>query len=115
MIMKTFSILTSLILFMASAAYGGGATTPLVDLTFNPGKLKPVDSLLKVKVGQMAPDFILPSIAGGNIRLSSYRGKQNVVLSFIPAAWTPVCSEQWPGYNITKGLFRDNNAVPLGI
>jgi hypothetical protein len=29
---------------------------------YNPGELKPVDSVLKVKVGEPAPDFTLPSI-----------------------------------------------------
>jgi peroxiredoxin (alkyl hydroperoxide reductase subunit C) len=33
----------------------------------------------------------------------------------VPAAWTPVCSDQWPGYNITKNLFAEHNAVLLGI
>jgi len=38
-----------------------------------------------------------------------------VVISFVPAAWTPVCSDQWPGYNIAQDLFNRNNAVLLGI
>ncbi len=47
--------------------------------------------------------------------LADYRGKKNVVLSFVPAAWTPVCSDQWPGYNIVQDIFEENNAVLLGI
>jgi len=79
------------------------------------GELKPVDSMLKVKVGDAAPDFTLPSTAGQKVTLSRYRGEKNVVLSFVPAAWTPVCSDQWPGYNIVKDLFDANDAVLLGI
>lgn len=79
------------------------------------GQLKPVDSQLEVKVGDKAPDFALPSIAGEPVSLGSYAGKKNVVISFVPAAWTPVCSDQWPGYNITKDLFESNDAVLLGI
>ncbi|MEQ8160896.1 MAG: redoxin domain-containing protein, partial [Smithellaceae bacterium] len=30
-------------------------------------------------------------------------------------AWTPVCSDQWPGYNIIQDVFADNDAVLLGI
>jgi peroxiredoxin (alkyl hydroperoxide reductase subunit C) len=82
---------------------------------FNPGQLKPIDSELKVKIGDVAPDFSLPSVSGETITLSQYRGKKNVVLSFVPAAWTPVCSDQWPGYNIVKGLFAQNEAILLGI
>lgn len=79
------------------------------------GTLKPVDSVLKVKVGNPAPDFTLPSISEEKVSLSQYRGKKNVVLSFVPAAWTPVCSDQWPGYNIVKDIFDQNDAVLLGI
>ncbi len=41
-----------------------------------------------LKVGDVAPDFTLPSTAGGNVTLSDYRGKANVVLAFFPAAFT---------------------------
>ena len=41
-----------------------------------------------LKVGDMAPDFTLPSTTGGNIKLSDYRGKKNVVLAFYVAAFT---------------------------
>jgi peroxiredoxin (alkyl hydroperoxide reductase subunit C) len=82
---------------------------------YNPGKLKPRDSVLKVKAGQLAPDFKLPAVSGKKIALSDYRGKRNVVISFVPAAFTPVCSDQWPGYNIVKDMFVENDAVLLGI
>ena len=85
------------------------------DNLFSTGELKPVDSVLKVKVGDRAPDFTLPSIAGQMVALGHYRGKKNVVLSFVPAAWTPVCSDQWPGYNIVKDLFDASDAILLGI
>jgi peroxiredoxin (alkyl hydroperoxide reductase subunit C) len=79
------------------------------------GKLKPVDSVVKVKVGQQAPAFTLNAVSGKKVSLKDYAGKKNVVLSFVPAAWTPVCSDQWPGYNIVQDLFAENNAVLLGI
>ena len=82
---------------------------------YDPGLLKPTDSALKVKVGDYAPDFSLPAVSGGRISLGQYRGKKNVVLSFVPAAWTPVCSDQWPGYNIVEDLFDANDAILLGI
>ena len=82
---------------------------------FNPGQLKPVDSITTLKVGDRAPNFILPSLSGDTISLRQYRGKKNVVISFVPAAWTPVCSDQWPGYNIAKSLFEKYDAILLGI
>lgn len=82
---------------------------------YNPGLLKPTDSVLRVTVGEYAPDFSLPAVSGEKISLSQYRGKKNVVLSFVPAAWTPVCSDQWPGYNIVKDIFDRHDAILLGI
>ena len=79
------------------------------------GELKPRDSVPKLKVGDQAPDFTLPAVRGGEMSLHQYRGKKNVVISFVPAAWTPVCSDQWPGYNIAKDIFDQNDAVLLGI
>jgi len=79
------------------------------------GKLKPRDSVLTLKVGDSAPDFTLPAVDGGTITLSQYREKKNVVISFVPAAWTPVCSDQWPGYNLAQDLFVKNDDILLGI
>lgn len=47
---------------------------------------KPMSSTLKV--GDMAPDFTLPSTDGGKVTLSEFRGKKSVVLAFFPAAFT---------------------------
>jgi peroxiredoxin (alkyl hydroperoxide reductase subunit C) len=93
--------------FAISDAYKGNI--------YQPGSLKPTDSKLRVKVGDPAPNFILPSISGEKISLGQFRGKKNVVLSFVPAAWTPVCSDQWPGYNIAKPIFDELDAILLGI
>jgi len=82
---------------------------------YNPGELKPVDSVLKVKIGQKAPDFQLKAVSGKVVSLKDYYGKKNVVISFVPAAWTPVCSDQWPGYNIVQDIFESYDAVLLGI
>jgi peroxiredoxin len=105
--------LTVLILFWAGNALA--LSEAYKNNIYNPGLLKPIDSVLKVKVGNRAPDFTLPSTSGEKVALSQYRGKKNVVLSFVPAAWTPVCSDQWPGYNIIKDLFDERDAILLGI
>ncbi len=85
------------------------------DRIFEVGTLKPLDSTLKVKVGDPAPDFSLPTINGRTITLSEFRGKKNVVLSFVPAAWTPVCSGQWPGYNIVQDMFDQAETHLIGV
>ena len=94
-----------------SAACAAGFT----EFLYPVGNLKATDSVATLKVGDVAPDFSLPAVEGGKVALGQYKGRKNVVISFVPAAWTPVCSGQWPGYNIAKGFFDKNDAVLLGI
>jgi len=107
------TIVGLIIFFIGSTGSVIAGSTAYGNKIYDPGKLKPVDSELKVKIGEKAPDFILTSIFGESIRLSSFIGKKNIMLTFIPAAWTPVCSDQWPGYNIAQELFEDT--ILLGI
>ena len=92
-----------------------GASVAFKGEIFDPGHLKPRDSRLKVRAGDQAPDFDLPATDGSRTKLSDYRGRRNVMISFIPAAWTPVCSDQWPGYNLARPLFEAHNTIVLGI
>jgi thioredoxin-dependent peroxiredoxin len=45
-----------------------------------------------LKVGDMAPDFSLQASDGKTYKLSSFRGKQAVVLAWFPAAFTSGCT-----------------------
>jgi len=106
---------TALVMLLGLALAASAAELPFEGKIFPVDKLPPVDSVPVLKVGDTAPDFTLPSTSGEKVSLSSFAGKKNVVLSFVPAAWTPVCSHQWPGYNVVKNMFEENNAVILGI
>ena len=44
---------------------------------------------MKLRTGQLAPDFSLPSHLDKEITLKTFRGT-NVVIVFFPLAWTPV-------------------------
>ena len=110
---SVFLLFTVCVFFLASFAFA--ETSPSKSKTYQLGTLKPIDSELKVKSGDLAPDFTLPSISGKKVTLSQFRDKNNVVISFVRAAWTPVCSEQWPGYNMVKDQFDKTNTVLLGI
>lgn len=50
--------------------------------------------MAQLKVGDMAPDFTLPSTVGEKVSLSDFRGKKNVVLMFYPLDFSPVCSAE---------------------
>ncbi|MFZ5906775.1 MAG: peroxiredoxin [Nitrospirota bacterium] len=112
-----YSLVPLLLLFVLSllSSPSFGASEQFKGKIFDPGMMKAVDSKTNLKIGMKAPDFALPSVAGTPVRLSDYKGKKNVVLSFVPAAWTPVCSDQWPGYNLLKDIFDRHDAVLLGI
>jgi peroxiredoxin (alkyl hydroperoxide reductase subunit C) len=101
--------------WIASAPAAAAAAESRQELIYNPGALKPIDSRLKVKAGERAPVFSLPAVSGAKVSLAAYRGRKNVVLSFVPAAFTPVCSDQWPGYNMARPLFESHDAELIGI
>jgi peroxiredoxin len=48
--------------------------------------------IMTVEVGQQAPDFELKDQHGTPVRLSSFRGKRNVVLVFYPLAFSGTCT-----------------------
>lgn len=55
------------------------------------GRTSVANATQTLKVGDQAPDFELPSHRGDEkVRLSSFRGKKNVILVFYPLDWTPV-------------------------
>ena len=101
------------VLSLLSMAYG--VSDVFKDNIYDVGIIKPRDSVPKLKVGDKAPDFTLPAVSGERVSLSQYLNKKNVVISFVPAAWTPVCSDQWPGYKIIKNIFDKYDALLIGI
>jgi len=113
--LRMAAALAALLLAAAPALAAETASETLTQSIFPVGQLPPTDSTLAVAVGDPMPDFDLPAIDGSRVRLSDYVGKKNLVLSFVPAAWTPVCSGQWPGYNIAKDVFAANDTALVGI
>lgn len=114
--MRTLIVLIcALAVIVATPAFAGNTSRSFKESIFQTENLKPIDSQSTIKIGDKAPDFTLPSIGGARVSLGSHLGRKNVVLSFVPAAWTPVCSEQWPGYNILRDEFERLDTVIMGI
>lgn len=64
--------------------------------------------------GAPAPDFTLPSTAGGEVTLSGLRGKP-VLLAFFPLAFTRVCTIELCDFSKELSAFTGMNALILGI
>jgi alkyl hydroperoxide reductase subunit AhpC len=68
-----------------------------------------------LNVGDMAPDFTLPTHSEGELNLAWYRTRKHVVLAFYPADWTPVCATQIPGYKPLEDTLEQCDTQLLGI
>jgi peroxiredoxin Q/BCP len=67
-----------------------------------------------VKEGQKAPDFALPSSAGGEVALKGLRG-QAVVLYFYPKDDTPGCTREACAFRDAQAKIKKTGAVVLGV
>jgi peroxiredoxin len=73
-----------------------------------------VEGKSRLKTGDRAPDFVLRDQSGKEFKLSDFRGKE-VLLSFHPAAWTHVCSQQMQALEANQDLFQSLNTVAVGV
>lgn len=69
----------------------------------------------RVKVGDEAPDFVLKSQAGEDVRLSDFRGKRNVVLFFYPKDGSPGCTAEACKFRDSYESFKEFGAEVIGI
>jgi peroxiredoxin Q/BCP len=72
--------------------------------------MKPV-----IKVGEPAPDFRLPALRGGEVALSDFRGKKNVVLFFYPRDESPGCTVEACTFRDAYEDFVEAGAEVIGI
>ncbi len=68
-----------------------------------------------LKVGDMAPDFTLPSTTGKPVTLSEFRGKKNVILAFYPAAFTGGCTKQMTNFGANLAKFEGMDTQVFGV
>jgi thioredoxin-dependent peroxiredoxin len=69
---------------------------------------------MSVEVGSPAPDFTMPTDGGGEVSLSSLRGKK-VVLYFYPKDDTSGCTKQACGFRDALPDFSGVDAVVIGV
>jgi len=73
-----------------------------------------MDNTRTLKVGDIAPDFILRDHHNHEFRLAEQKGKR-VLLSFHPLAWTAVCGEQMKDLEANAAVFAGLNTVAVGL
>jgi peroxiredoxin Q/BCP len=67
------------------------------------------------QVGKAAPAFTLPAVPDGTIRLSRFKGRQNVVLYFYPRDNTPGCTQEACDFRDNLAAFHRGDTVVLGV
>ena len=66
-------------------------------------------------VGAVAPDFKLPSTAGSDVALSSFRGRKHVLLAFFPLAFTSTCTAENCAFSEDYDAFERAGTIVLPI
>ena len=67
-----------------------------------------------LRVGDIAPDFVLCDKVGNEVKLSDFRG-QKVVLYFYPKDNTPGCTRQACAFAGAYEGFKEKNIAVIGI
>lgn len=71
---------------------------------------------MSIAVGQKAPDFALPALkGGGEVRLSDFAGRKNVVLFFYPKDMTPGCTAEACSFRDAYEDFVAAGAEVIGV
>ncbi len=68
-----------------------------------------------LKVGDVAPDFTLNTGKRESWHLADFRGKKNVVLAFVPFAFSGVCSAQIPSYEAELDRFKSYDTEIVSV
>jgi peroxiredoxin Q/BCP len=71
--------------------------------------------MVKLKIGDMAPDFSLQSSKGEKVRLSQFLGTKNVVIFFYQMDGSPVCSREAEAFRNKYEAFKEMGAEVVGI
>jgi len=70
---------------------------------------------MTIAIGQAAPDFELKDQTGTKVSLSSFKGKKNVVVLFIPFSFTGTCTGELCAIRDDLASFQNDNVQVLAI
>ena len=70
---------------------------------------------MTISIGSAAPDFELSDQNGNKVSLSSFKGKKNVVLLFIPFAFTGTCTGELCAMRDDLASFQNENVELLAL
>lgn len=70
---------------------------------------------MSIEVGDVAPDFTLKDQHNGEVSLSSFKGKQAVVLLFYPATFTGVCQGELCAVQEDLSTFQNDDVQVLAV
>ncbi|WP_109831201.1 peroxiredoxin-like family protein [Reichenbachiella versicolor] len=72
-------------------------------------------SILKLKVGDLAPDFVLPNAVNKQVSLSEVLKSQKVVLTFYRGTWCPYCNLALNLYQSILPQIQEAGATMIAI
>lgn len=70
---------------------------------------------MSLEVGATAPDFTLKDQHNGEVTLSSFKGKQAVVLLFYPATFTGICQGELCALQEDLATFQNDDVQVLAV
>ena len=70
---------------------------------------------MSVQVGQKAPDFALKTNKMEDFKLNDLQGKKNVVVLFVPLAFTSVCTKEFCSVRDSVSSLQNDNTQVVGI
>lgn len=71
--------------------------------------------MTELNIGDIAPDFSLPSSTGETISLKDYAGKKRVVLYFYPKDNTPGCTKEACSFRDNLSNIEAKDTVVFGV
>jgi len=70
---------------------------------------------MSVQVGQKAPDFTLKTNKMADFKLSELQGKKNVVVLFVPLAFTSVCTKEFCSVRDDVNSLQNDTTQVVGV